>query len=231
MRTYGPIYCLIIACMACFTYTPQSPLDYKSGSFTLGWATWKLLDQATHVFADSAWYLNRLNNKFKFIHHEDLTAIQQPGISCWLAYGVATLLSSVESVFFKERQSVRHLANTHTTEYHLQYVGFMVSSRWCDCSYFCWTYTRRRMGQVLSFIESDLIRDRYTKSQLQDVKYLLKIYNSVNNSLQLYPALLFFFKIKDIISETFLVAKKIIYIFLKGGNTKAALTRVVVEDI
>lgn len=134
------------------------------------------------MFADSAWYLNRLNNKSKFIHHEDLTAIQQPVISCWLAYEVATLLSSVESVFFKERQSVRRSANTHTTEYHLQFVGFMVSSRWCECSYFCWTYTRRRMGQVLSFIESDLIRDRYMKSQLQDVKYLLKINNNVNNS-------------------------------------------------
>lgn len=107
------------------------------------------------VFANRVWNLNKLNNKSKFIHHGDMTVIRQPVISCWAAYGEFTLLSSIESVFFKVVQSVCHSAVTQQT--HTRQKITSVGFTWCR--YFCWTYIRHHMGQVLSFYESDLIRD------------------------------------------------------------------------
>ena len=93
----------------------------------LGYATWKWFDQ---VCVCRVWNLNKLNNKSKFIHHGDMTVIQQPVISCWPAYGGFTLLSSIESMFFKVVQSVCHSAvtqQTHATEHHFHGLHLMRS--------------------------------------------------------------------------------------------------------
>lgn len=144
-------------------HTPQSLLDYKSAYSWLDKQHENYLTrQRMCVFANSVWNLNKLNTKSKFINHGDLTVIQQPVISCWQADGVVTLLSSMESVFFKVVQSVCHSAvtrQTHGTENHFH--GFHLVDEIAATS--VENTIRHHMGQVLSFIENDLIRDRCTK--------------------------------------------------------------------
>lgn len=156
------------------------------------------------VFAISVWNLNKVNNKSKCIHHGDLTVIQQPVISCWRAHRVAIVLSPMESVFFKVVQCLSlcfYSANTRDRKSLLR-----VSSCWWDCSYFHWTYCQHHMGQVLSFIESDLIRDNYMRgNHTAGYKIFTRDQYRCEQYLSALPSIL---EIKDVISETFLTCYK-----------------------
>lgn len=76
------------------------------------------------------------------------------------------------------------------------------------------------MAQVLSFIESDLIRDQESKSQLRDIKYLPQINANVSDDSQ-QPPLLLLRNLSQVVSETYLTAG-LICIFPKAASVRAA---------
>lgn len=99
------------------------------------------------------------------------------------ACGSCSLISNGKCVFQSSSISLSLCCYSANTRDRKSLWGFC----WWDCSFFHWTYCQHHMGQVLSFIESDLIRDITTWETFaqQDTKYLPKIDTVMNNRLSL----------------------------------------------